>query len=83
MIEFNINEYVYVKLTDAGMDELKRQYNDLKLKFPTLDELKEPNTDINGFSKWQMHDLMNRFGNMIGPFLPIPFETTIRFEVKK
>ena len=29
MIEFNINNYVHVKLTEAGLTELKRQHEQL------------------------------------------------------
>ncbi len=77
--EFNVNEYVMVKLTDVGIAELKRQHEDLVEMFPKAGKFEPPKVDDEGFSKWQLHDLMNRFGHLMTLGGMVPFETTIRF----
>ncbi len=80
MIEFNVNDYIFVKLTDAGRAELKRQHDELnKEVHGALGEYIPPVEDSDGWSKWQMHSIMNRLGHMmLVGFNDIPFETTIR-----
>lgn len=51
---FNINEYIYVKLTDRGKNILNNYYADFDWK-PT------PNEE--GYYKFQMWQFMNLFGN--------------------
>jgi len=80
MIDFNINNYVHVKLTEVGVNEMKRQHEQLKESFPKLGEFKLPSTDDDGWSKWQMHSLMNTFGHLCSCTMKVPFETTIRIE---
>lgn len=71
---FNINNAVKVKLTDAGRKELKRQHDDLGIK----KEYKEIPTDKDGYSSFQLHTLMNSFGHMMVMGVEPPFEITIR-----
>jgi len=79
MIEFNINEYVLVKLTKAGIDELERQHEELRLRLPKLSS-KLPNRkeDEEGFTRWQLWSLMNTFGHMVGLGMEPPFDTNIK-----
>lgn len=83
MIEFNINHYVCVKLTEEGREELKRQHEELysvlpeRLRDTTFTPKKE---DSDGWSKWQMWSLMNTFGHMVRIGVKQPFETTIKIE---
>ena len=76
---FNINETVEVKLTDTGKAELLRQYKELKNTFPKLGEYTPKKEDCNGWSKWQMHELMSRFGHLCNLGEKLPFETDIKF----
>jgi len=82
-MKFNINECVFVQLTDAGRKELKRQWNELRVSFPSLSEddcgLVE---DDAGWSKWQLHSLMNTFGHMTHNGGHLPFNANIRIESK-
>ena len=60
MIEFNINNYCYVQLTDAGRKELKQQHDELNKHFNgMLGDYKPAQEDNDGWSKWQMHSVMN------------------------
>lgn len=82
MIELNINDTVLVKLTDAGKEELLRQSEELRKDFPHIKhEYKLPQEDDDGFSKWQLHSLMNHFGHlMLVETVYLPFETTVRID---
>ena len=54
-IDFNINDYVMVKLTDLGRAELQRNAENLRKYYPKItSEYTPPKEDENGFSKWQM-----------------------------
>ncbi len=82
MIEFNVNDYVFVKLTKAGVMELRRQFEELRHTYPLIrGTFSEPKTDKDGWSKRQLHSLMYYFGHMMHPGSQIPFETDIRLVI--
>lgn len=78
-IRFNVNHYVRVRLTEYGRECLMRNHEELaahyggKLNFGPRD----PEEDAEGWSQWQMHDLMSEFGKHIYCGCKIPFETEI------
>jgi ketosteroid isomerase-like protein len=83
MIKFNINHYVYVKLTDEGRTEVRHQHEQLYSMLP--DNLKDTTftpekEDDQGWSRWQFWSLMNTFGLMMRMGQHLPFETEIRIE---
>jgi hypothetical protein len=80
-ISFNLNEYVYVKLTPTGLAELEREHNELRSAIPSVGEYKPPTCDSNGFVKFQLWYLANRFGHLLTMGFDVPFETTIEIEV--
>lgn len=82
-MEFNINHYVSVKLTDEGKAEHERQHGELKEMVPSLSDYKSPAEDAEGWSKWQMWSLMNTFGHMLHNGGKVPFDTTIKLDVKE
>lgn len=84
--EFNINEYVYVKLTDYGKEilrERRERFNEVLISKGiepfTTDFIK---VDEDGFTQFQLWELMNIFGNFMNVSSKLPFETTIRFNKK-
>ena len=82
-IDFNVNYYIHVKLTDVGKKELKRQYDELNNKFKSiLGPYNPPKEDNDGWSKFQMHSLMHKFGHMMVLGCLPPFETEIKFEIQ-
>jgi len=84
MVEININDNVYVKLTDLGRKELERQKEALRKQIPALEGLSfEREEDEEGWSKWQLWDLMNTFGHLLTLGRDVPFETTIRIGYKE
>lgn len=77
-IDFNINHIVEVKLTDTGRAELKRQDEALRKEFPKLSEFQPRKEDDDGWSVWQMHELMERLGFMCRMGSDLPFEVDIK-----
>lgn len=74
-MEFNINNYVRVRLTDAGRAHHRKEWEELlagtKLTYTP------PVEDAGGWSRWQLWNLMQVFGPMIGMGMPSPFGTVI------
>jgi hypothetical protein len=66
MPAFNINDYVYVRLTDEGRKILMQQHQHA------------PVEDPDGYSRWQLWHLMSVFGQHVYNGCRVPFETTIK-----
>jgi hypothetical protein len=75
--DFNVNDHVLVKLTEHGRELRRRYFARLGLPDGLLPELKE--TD--GWSRWQLWELMSIFGEHMYNGCRIPFETVIRVEL--
>lgn len=82
-IDFNINEYVRVKLNDKGRRILRDRHAAYAEAFPgSFPEYREPKEDADGWSQRQAWDLMQTFGQHVTLGLEPPFSTTIQFAVK-
>ena len=84
LLAFNINDHVLVRLTKEGMAAHRKQYDELNTSYGGRLPWKyePPKTDANGWSRWQLHDLMRQFGAAIPITVgPVPFETVIKLEV--
>jgi len=79
--EFNLNSYVWVKLTDAGIAELRRQHDDLYRSLGKKREYTPPNIDDDGWTKFQANTLMKSFGHMLLLYSDStsPFEIKVKF----
>ncbi len=86
-VEFNINDYVKVKLTERGLKIHREKYDDLDRRMNGLFSKHYPYTtptvDSEGYSKWQLWDLMQRFGTHINLCGELPFETGSKFLTKR
>lgn len=69
MIEYNLNKTVYVRLNNIGRDIYKNYIQSLNSDLPT-----EPEVDENGYTKFQLWDLIHIFGEYIDLGLPTPFD---------
>lgn len=69
MIEYNLNKTVYVKLNNIGRDIYKNYIQSLNSNLST-----EPEIDENGYTKFQLWDLIHIFGEYIDLGLPTPFD---------
>lgn len=69
-----------VRLTPLGRKIHREEYELLQKKCPTLFKFSyiPVREDENGWSKWQMWDLIHTFGPYIGLAKTLPFETTIK-----
>ena len=75
MGDFNINENVWVRLTDVGREYHRSRHEEYYGVMP----YHAPEEDSNGWSKWQLWHLMKTFGESISLAGFPPFETEIRF----
>lgn len=80
-IRINVNDSVKVKLTDLGIAILRERRKELNQMIHAnggrgLGEF-EPKTDEEGYSTFQLWDLMNTFGYWMTMGFDIPFETDI------
>ena len=79
---FNLNEYVLVKLNDVGYQKLLFDYNkyhDISpdiFKYKTIEDLKSE-ADSNGYTKFQMWELMHIFGENMWNGSIVPFNMNI------
>lgn len=75
---FNVNNYVRIKLTDYGKEILRKRFDEMHEKFPkAFKKFRTPKEDADGWSKWQMWDLMNTFGDYVSLGMEVPFDTVI------
>lgn len=77
MIEVNLNDTVWIQLTDRGRAYLKSKK--LQEAFP-LEKIYKPKEDEDGWSKWQLWTLFSRFGSITNIGFGVPFKTTIRID---
>jgi len=88
-MKFNVNDYVRVKLTEAGRLHILQEHKALydRLQLPAGDYSPLPKEDEEGWSTFQLWVLMSRFGSMIEVGVwgdNLPFETEIEIvEVKR
>jgi len=88
LIDFNVNDYIYVKITEEGHkiyeEYIEKLTNEIREYFPKSKNLELPlaNSDKNGWTKFQLWNFMQIFGEHFHIGVDGPIETTIRFEVK-
>jgi hypothetical protein len=83
-MDFNVNEYVHVRLTPHGRAVYEANHAMLlasmgipHAKLP----YRAPEEDAEGWSKWQLWELMREFGPHTGQALEPCFATVIRIPV--
>lgn len=83
-IEFNMNQYVRVRLTEYGRSLHRQDYDEFVRRFgkPPF-KYKPPVEDADGWSEWQLWQLMNIFGQHVQMGFRVPFETNMKFAVEK
>lgn len=80
-INFNVNEYILVKLAEFGKIQLCKDHYEFWIStgMNNIPKFNLPKEDSFGYSKWQLWDLMERLGKYCGLAREIPFETEIIF----
>ena len=74
---FNANDYVRVKLTPEGRRILEERFLAMSARVPGIGAFKLPKEDADGWSRWQLWDLMSTYGEHVYNGCKVPFETTI------
>ena len=75
MKKFNVNELVKVKLTDVGKDIFYHQFDELNVMCKeVVIEPRYPKVDADGFTEFQLWDLMNTYGPHLKVGCNVPFE---------
>ncbi len=82
-MKLNINDSVKVKLNDHGREILKQQHELLFKDIPRYRVFVPPREDEQGWSTWQMWDLMQSFGPHIRLGAEVPFETEIELVIEE
>ena len=80
-VRFNVNNHVRVRLTDRGIAELRRQHEETRALFATIGPFVPPNTDADGYARFQLWELMSQFGPITSFGGALPFETEIIIEL--
>jgi hypothetical protein len=81
---FTINDYVKVKLTPAGHEYLQQDHIELYASIGVpIPDYRKPAEDADGWSSWQLWDLMSRFGKHIRMGAVAPFELDIEIPIKE
>ncbi|MFK5282175.1 hypothetical protein ACI3PL_21705, partial [Lacticaseibacillus paracasei] len=73
-INFNLNGYISVKLTEAGIKELERQHAELASQVPSIGKYVPYSVDEDGYTRFQGWNLMNRLGHMTHLCSDLPFQ---------
>lgn len=77
-MKININNYVRIKLTARGRQVHRERHDEIRKVFPNAyPEYKAPEEDADGWSRWQLWEVMGIFGPNIFMGCIQPFETTI------
>jgi hypothetical protein len=71
VIKFNVNNRVKIKLTDTGKEILAKYWG---YRVPNW---YDSHTDTDGYTMFQLHEVMHIFGPYVYNGCTIPFETTI------
>lgn len=85
-ITINLNDIVKVKLTDVGKDIYYHQNDELNEEIRQHGgrtvEARMPKVDEDGYTSFQLHDLMTLYGPHIAVWKKLPFEINILYEVQ-
>ena len=81
MTPVNTNAYVKVKLTERGLEIMRERHARLYQGVPLAPDFREPDTDEDGWSRWQLWQLMQEFGPYLSGGMRVPFETEILIDL--
>lgn len=78
-VVFNINDSVRVRLTPHGHNLLRKDWEEMPQQLrEVLVEYRPVKEDTEGWSEWQLWELMNTFGKHCHNGCELPFETDIQ-----
>lgn len=74
----NLNDIVRIKLSPLGREIYKEYWISAFAGFPSIFDFKPKNEDMDGWSEWQLWDLIAVFGNHVYMGCVPVFETEIQ-----
>lgn len=80
MININLNNWVKVKLTELGKEIERKNYqdiNELVKKYGGKHSEYKLEIDGDGYTSYQLWELIEKFGSYVGLGKNLPFETNI------
>lgn len=83
-MKFNINNYVKVKLTDKGKDIYFHRHDEINAHYKKkVIKPSYPKADDDGYTKFQLWNLMEIYGKYCTLGSELPFDSEIIFEEKE
>lgn len=76
-MKFNVNNYVKIKLNERGKEILLKEWEAMPESYRSRYPFKSPKEDEEGWSKWQLWNVMETFGPHIFLGCVNPFDTEI------
>lgn len=80
-ISININDNVRVRLTPHGHAIHRKNHDERYIFAANPNPYRAPTEDVDGWSTWQLWDLMLHFGASLHTGCALPFETEIKIEL--
>lgn len=77
-VAVNLNDWVRVRLTDYGREVIREQNREWTKK--TGHEFTGPEEDDDGWTRWQLWSLIERFAGHVTMGGVMPYETGIKIE---
>ena len=74
MVKYNINNYIFIKLTDYGKELIIKKHG-----YSYFEACVESNKREGGYYQLQCHEVMNYFGEHLYNGCKMPFEPTVCF----
>lgn len=75
LVSLNLNEYVRVRLTQRAREHHHRRHQEAFAAYPVgRFPYSPPREDADGWSRWQLHELMRCFGDLVSLGSDSPFE---------
>ena len=75
MVKYNVNYYMYIKITDYGKKSIINKYG-----YSFFENYIERAKQDNGYYRLQCHEIMSIFGEFLSDSFRIPFEPTVYFD---
>ena len=82
MIPFNVNDDVFVKITDYGKSCMAKDDLEFSRKYGDILPARKIVEDADGWSRWQLWVLMQIFGKHVSMGQNNPFEMNIMIDYK-
>ena len=77
---FDVNHWVQVRLTPRGRELHRQNWEAIFQNIPNASPYSPPQEDGDGWSRWQLWELMKVFGPHINLGAQLPFQPEMRFE---